>query len=215
MPTVAGPGGASSVSILNSSLSARSPDQIRWFRRSAITSKTASGDAVDVTEGCVRNPNGRSAIGGCYSMRAQPGLHPLQPRGGHNPRVTGTEPPVDPRSEHAASDVQIRTFLIADVRGYTLFTQERGDEAAAKLAAKFADMVREVVEARGGILLELRGDEALCVFSSPGSDPDRGQPATAVRRGDPRTAGAPPHGRDRPRCRRGGRGSGWVPRRRA
>ena len=99
-------------------------------------------------------------------MRAQPGLHPLRPRGGHNPRVTGTEPPVDPRSEHAASDVQIRTFLIADVRGYTLFTQERGDEAAAKLAAKFADMVREVVEARGGILLELRGDEALCVFSS-------------------------------------------------
>ena len=80
--------------------------------------------------------------------------------------MTGTEPPVDPRSEHAASDVQIRTFLIADVRGYTLFTQERGDEAAAKLAAKFADMVREVVEARGGILLELRGDEALCVFSS-------------------------------------------------
>jgi hypothetical protein len=27
----------------------------------------------------------------------------------------------------------IRAFLIADVRGYTLFTQERGDEAAAKL----------------------------------------------------------------------------------
>jgi peptide/nickel transport system substrate-binding protein len=62
--------------------------------------------------------------------------------------------------------VQIRTFLIADVRGYTLFTQERGDEAAAKLAAKFADIARESVEARGGTLLELRGDEALCVFSS-------------------------------------------------
>lgn len=64
------------------------------------------------------------------------------------------------------SDAQIRTFLIADVRGYTLFTQERGDEAAAKLAAKFADLSRETVEARGGTLLELRGDEALCVFSS-------------------------------------------------
>lgn len=60
----------------------------------------------------------------------------------------------------------VRTFLIADVRGWTLFTQERGDEAAAKLAAKFADVVREVVEARGGDLLELRGDEAMCVFSS-------------------------------------------------
>ena len=64
------------------------------------------------------------------------------------------------------SDAQIRTFLIADVRGYTLFTQERGDEAAAKLAAKFADIARETVEARGGTLLELRGDEALCVFAS-------------------------------------------------
>src|SRR5687767_7540158 len=63
-------------------------------------------------------------------------------------------------------DARIRTFLIADVRGYTLFTQERGDEAAAKLAAKFADIAREGVEGRNGTLLELRGDEALCVFSS-------------------------------------------------
>ena len=62
--------------------------------------------------------------------------------------------------------VHIRTFLIADVRGYSLFTQVRGDEAAAKLAAKFADIARELVEARGGTLLELRGDEALCVFAS-------------------------------------------------
>ena len=35
-----------------------------------------------------------------------------------------------------------------------------------KLAAKFADIAREVIEGRGGTLLELRGDEALCVFSS-------------------------------------------------
>ncbi len=63
-------------------------------------------------------------------------------------------------------DAQIRTFLIADVRGYTLFTQERGDEQAAKLAARFAVLAREAVEARGGVLLELRGDEALCVFTS-------------------------------------------------
>lgn len=61
----------------------------------------------------------------------------------------------------------IRAFLIADVRGYTLFTQERGDEAAAKLAAKFALVAREGVEARAGRVIELRGDEALCVFASP------------------------------------------------
>jgi YVTN family beta-propeller protein len=79
-----------------------------------------------------------------------------------NPRVPNTDLPGD----HASGQAQIRTFLIADVRGYTLFTQERGDEAAAKLAAKFADIARELVEARGGTLLELRGDEALCVFAS-------------------------------------------------
>jgi peptide/nickel transport system substrate-binding protein len=71
-----------------------------------------------------------------------------------------------PSGGDGPADAQIRTFLIADVRGYTLFTQERGDEAAAKLAAKFADIAREGVEARGGTLLELRGDEALCVFAS-------------------------------------------------
>lgn len=74
--------------------------------------------------------------------------------------------PGEGSADDAPSDAQIRTFLIADVRGYTLFTQERGDEAAGKLAAKFADIARETVEARGGRLLELRGDEALCVFAS-------------------------------------------------
>jgi YVTN family beta-propeller protein len=69
--------------------------------------------------------------------------------------------------EHGEASAEIKTFLIADVRGYTLFTQERGDEAAAKLAAKFATLAREGVEARGGSVIELRGDEALAVFSSP------------------------------------------------
>src|SRR6478735_1450034 len=60
----------------------------------------------------------------------------------------------------------IKTFLIADVRGYTRFTQERGDEAAARLTARFAELAREAVEAAGGTLVELRGDEALAVFDS-------------------------------------------------
>ena len=64
------------------------------------------------------------------------------------------------------AEATIQTFLIADVRGYTLFTQERGDEAAAKLAAKFARIAREAVQLRGGRVIELRGDEALAVFSS-------------------------------------------------
>jgi len=62
---------------------------------------------------------------------------------------------------------EINAFLVADVRGYTAFTQERGDDAAARLTARFADITREHVEARDGSVIELRGDEALAVFRFP------------------------------------------------
>ena len=61
----------------------------------------------------------------------------------------------------------VRTFVIADVRGYTAFTQTHGDEAGARLAARFAEVTRECVEAASGELVELRGDEALVVFETP------------------------------------------------
>jgi adenylate cyclase len=64
------------------------------------------------------------------------------------------------------SGADIRTFLFADMRGYTQFTQDQGDDAASALAGRFADLVREAVPEFEGELLELRGDEALCVFRS-------------------------------------------------
>jgi class 3 adenylate cyclase len=60
----------------------------------------------------------------------------------------------------------VQTFLIADVRGYSRYTEEYGDEAAARLAGKFVDLVAEGVEAHGGTLIEVRGDEGLAVFAS-------------------------------------------------
>jgi class 3 adenylate cyclase len=60
----------------------------------------------------------------------------------------------------------VLTFLIADVRGYSRYTEEYGDEAAARLAAKFVDLVTDGVEAHGGTLIEVRGDEGLAVFTS-------------------------------------------------
>jgi class 3 adenylate cyclase len=71
----------------------------------------------------------------------------------------------DGRADRGA--IGLRTFMIADVRGYTAYTRTEGDEAAGRLAETFAAEVRGVVEARGGRLLELRGDEALVVFESP------------------------------------------------
>jgi ABC-type transport system substrate-binding protein/class 3 adenylate cyclase len=60
----------------------------------------------------------------------------------------------------------VRTFLIADLRDYTRYTVEHGDEAGAAAATEFAEIVRRVVEQREGRLIELRGDEALVVFDS-------------------------------------------------
>jgi class 3 adenylate cyclase len=60
----------------------------------------------------------------------------------------------------------VRTFLIGDIRGYTRFTAQHGDESASRLAAAFAEIAQEAVEAWDGDLVELRGDEVLAVFDS-------------------------------------------------
>jgi DNA-binding NarL/FixJ family response regulator/class 3 adenylate cyclase len=61
----------------------------------------------------------------------------------------------------------VKTFLIADVRGYTLFTTNHGDEAAASLVESFATRTERVIAATEGTVVEFRGDEALAVFDSP------------------------------------------------
>jgi class 3 adenylate cyclase len=60
----------------------------------------------------------------------------------------------------------VHTFLIADIRGYSRFTENFGDEAAAELSRAFANVVQEIVEVHEGELREMRGDEALAVFAS-------------------------------------------------
>jgi YVTN family beta-propeller protein len=68
--------------------------------------------------------------------------------------------------ERLAQHGELHTFLIADIRGYTRFSDENGDEAASNLAKTFASIVHDAVPSQGGQVLELRGDEALCVFGS-------------------------------------------------
>jgi len=74
----------------------------------------------------------------------------------------------DDRSSDAAAGeaTSVRTFLIADLRGYTRYSDEHGDEAASALARRFAAIASDAVSARAGEVIELRGDEALCVFAS-------------------------------------------------
>lgn len=85
-------------------------------------------------------------------------------RGVHTPSVRvppdGGSPPVgEPSSASlltdATGDADVHAFLIADIRGWTRITQERGDEDAARLAGRFAEVTRSVVEAHRGKVLEL------------------------------------------------------------
>jgi class 3 adenylate cyclase len=78
-------------------------------------------------------------------------------------RRVGDERSTDDPAGEATS---VRTFLIADLRGYTRYSDEHGDEAASALARRFATIASDAVSARGGEVVELRGDEALCVFAS-------------------------------------------------
>jgi class 3 adenylate cyclase/ABC-type transport system substrate-binding protein len=80
--------------------------------------------------------------------------------------AASVQPPEPIGPAPASAETELRTFLIADIRGYTSYTEEHGDEAATALASRFAALIREVVEGRQGFLLELRGDEALAVFTS-------------------------------------------------
>ena len=90
-----------------------------------------------------------------------------------SPRDPGL-PPSGPRpgsdvAPEVPTDTDVHAFLFADIRGYTSFTQEHGDEGAARLAARLAAVTRAVVDDHRGEVLELTGDEAMAVFGSPRS----------------------------------------------
>jgi serine/threonine-protein kinase len=73
---------------------------------------------------------------------------------------------VDLPSVSRVSAPAVRTFLFADVRGYTSYTREHGDEAGAELSRRLAALVEPLALEHAGTLQELRGDEALVVFDS-------------------------------------------------
>src|SRR5262245_7711696 len=77
--------------------------------------------------------------------------------------LAGNTPSKEARPELPAA---ILVFLIADIRGYTHFTEQNGDDAAARLTARFAELARMILEHWDGQLVEVRGDEVLGVFAS-------------------------------------------------
>ncbi len=83
-----------------------------------------------------------------------------------SPPSSAPPPAAEPVEEAEPSTPGLRTFLVAHVDGHDRYTRERGDEAGSALARTFAGIARSTVTELGGTLVELRGDEAMCVFGS-------------------------------------------------
>ncbi len=60
-------------------------------------------------------------------------------------------------------------IVFLDLAGYTAFAEERGDEAAAEVAADLAVMVQETAQTHGGRPVKWLGDGVMFHFSDPGN----------------------------------------------
>lgn len=61
----------------------------------------------------------------------------------------------------------LRAFLICDIRGYSTFASQRGDEATSRLAQRFQSIATEVLLGHAGEIVNRRGDEVVAAFESP------------------------------------------------
>lgn len=58
----------------------------------------------------------------------------------------------------------LRAFLFADIRGYTRYALEHGDEA--ELTTLFETVAAKAIQVRGGEVVETRGDQIVAAFTS-------------------------------------------------
>jgi adenylate cyclase len=83
--------------------------------------------------------------------------------------VTTTESYMDERGIAPRRPRQPPAIAFLDVTGYTGLTEDRGDEAAAKLAAGLATIVQEAAQAGGGRTVKWLGDGVMFHFAHPGA----------------------------------------------
>ncbi len=114
-------------------------------------------------EAAARQPNPPAPSG--PAGPATPGVPSLM---ADDPSATCAERPgLAPTAElPSAQAAAIRTFLFADVRDYTRYSIEHGDEAAAQLTSRFIAVADEAIRAHGGRIFSTGGDAVGAVFVS-------------------------------------------------
>ncbi|MFC2077721.1 adenylate/guanylate cyclase domain-containing protein [Candidatus Bipolaricaulota bacterium] len=71
-----------------------------------------------------------------------------------------------PRNRIAGRDVDEQPLAIgfSDLRGFSLYTAERGDRQAFRLASRFSDLVERQVSEGGGVVLKTYGDGVMTSY---------------------------------------------------
>ena len=78
------------------------------------------------------------------------------------------------------------TILFVDLSGFTPLTEAMGDDAAARLMARFSDLVREAARDNHGHLVKQIGDEFMLAFTDPGAAVRCGLQIEAAASAEPR-----------------------------
>jgi adenylate cyclase len=81
--------------------------------------------------------------------------------------VSVTEGFMDERGIAPRQPRQLPAIAFLDLSGYTALAEERGDEAAAEVAAGVADVVQDVAVGHGGRPIKWLGDGVMMYFAEP------------------------------------------------
>ena len=68
---------------------------------------------------------------------------------------------------HRREPRQVEACAFADLSGYTRLTEEAGDEVAAQVSVKLAELVNEVASRHAGAVVKMLGDGVLFHFKDP------------------------------------------------
>ncbi len=120
-------------------------------------------------------PNGHSETHVLYPWHSAGSSAPLDRRGGsvHTPPVdlhTGLDQSAVAPAAHrpaggqSPSSAPGQAILFADIRGFTSYTRDRGDEQAYRLAKEFMSLAQSCVERHGGRVVKTLGDGIMATF---------------------------------------------------
>ena len=137
--------------------------EAEWWRSEVIGPRVQAGGSLE--EAGSPEFSDAMAMAGEQAMLSM--YHAIQMRTWTANIVAGAELTLQ-RAGLIEEKVREPAIVFLDITGYTQLTQERGDAAAAELAARLGQLVQRTSVAYGGRPVKFLGDGVMFVFPEPG-----------------------------------------------